>query len=282
MGALEMARHFYKKGDYRKAAGLFHQAYGFDPLPDFLFNAARAEQRAFMFDESERDFHIFLGLKGTNPTAVRRAKTHLKEVKEARKHIAAVSQRQAEEARRALAAKAEAAQAEAAKADAERARKDEEAARAAAEAARAAEGANGAQPGPATKPDAVAAPGIGAEGSATASGWQGPAGWGALGLGAVSLVGGAALWAMAASDQSELEASVADEHTDEWIYSISFADYEKRRLDNSSNRRLGVIGLSAGAALVGAGVWLLVTQQKGETAWRLQATPGHVKVALRF
>jgi len=86
MGALAMAKHLYKQGKYKKAAAFFRQAYDVKPIPEFLFNAARAEQRGYLLREAERDFLVLLARPNLDATMRRRAKIHLKEVREALAH----------------------------------------------------------------------------------------------------------------------------------------------------------------------------------------------------
>jgi len=268
MGALDMARHFYKKGDYRKAAQLFHQAYGFDPIPDFLFNAARAEQRAFMLDESKRDFDKFLTLPDASEQAQRRARTHLKEIKESQAHYAEVSRRKAEEAAKKVkqaqaaesAKKAAAARREAARKAKEEAARKKAAAKAA--------GASGAA--------------VGVKKAPQAGEWKTPAGWAGLGLGVAAITTGALLWATAASDQADLDEAASKPADDGLIHSVDWKEYEERRLDNSSSRRMGVIALSAGAALASAGAWLLMTAPEHRKAWRLRAGPRRIALQWHF
>ena len=84
MGALKLARHHYGKGEYKRAAALFHQAFELNPLADFLYNAARAEQRAFELDLAERDFKRLLQLPDASAEVQRRSKLHLAEIAESR------------------------------------------------------------------------------------------------------------------------------------------------------------------------------------------------------
>ena len=84
MGALKLARHHYGKGEYKRASALFHQAFELNPLADFLYNAARAEQRAFELDLAERDFKRLLELPDASAEVQRRSKLHLTEIAESR------------------------------------------------------------------------------------------------------------------------------------------------------------------------------------------------------
>jgi len=88
MAALKVAKHYYKAKEFNKAAERFHEAYRIDPNPAFLFNAARAEMRAFKLNAAEKNFKRYLGLKGIDSEGRRRAKVHLEEVADQRKVIA--------------------------------------------------------------------------------------------------------------------------------------------------------------------------------------------------
>ena len=46
MQALGLAKHYYNKGAFEKAAELFMEAHKLDSRVEFMFNAARAYQRA--------------------------------------------------------------------------------------------------------------------------------------------------------------------------------------------------------------------------------------------
>ena len=82
MAVLKLARHHYQAGEYAKAAGLFHQAWQIDPKPAFLFNAARAEQRAFQHKKAIADFDKLLQLPGLDAEVAKRSRTHRKECAE--------------------------------------------------------------------------------------------------------------------------------------------------------------------------------------------------------
>ncbi len=85
--AMDLARFHYGNRDYAQAARLFHQAYGLDPVPESLFNAARAEQRAFELDDAERDFRAFLALDAISDESRKRAQVHVTEVQETRARL---------------------------------------------------------------------------------------------------------------------------------------------------------------------------------------------------
>lgn len=89
MGALKLAKHYYDKKDFARAAARFHEAWSIDPNPAFLFNAARAEMRSFQLDAAEKHFRQYLGLKGIDAAGRRRAQVHVEEIAAQRKLLAA-------------------------------------------------------------------------------------------------------------------------------------------------------------------------------------------------
>ncbi len=88
MAALKVAKHYYDAKQFAKAAERFHEAWGIDPNPAFLFNAARSEMRAFKLDQAEGHFKQYLGLKRIDAEGRRRASVHLDEVAAQRKVMA--------------------------------------------------------------------------------------------------------------------------------------------------------------------------------------------------
>lgn len=133
MGALKVAKHYYDKGDFEKAALRFHEAYKIHPNPAFLFNAARAEQRGFKLEAAERDFNEVLR-RAKDPKMLKRTRLHLAEIKAYRERLSG----DAAQANKANAAAAAAQKdAAAAHAEAEKARLDAERSRVEAEKSRA-------------------------------------------------------------------------------------------------------------------------------------------------
>lgn len=88
MAALKVAKHYYDGGQFDKAAERFHEAWKIDQNPAFLFNAARAEMRAFQLDKAEADFNQYLALTGIAGEGRRRAQVHLEEIGAQRKMLA--------------------------------------------------------------------------------------------------------------------------------------------------------------------------------------------------
>ena len=80
LSALGLANHHYKAGHFKKAASLYHEAFGIDAKAAFLFNAARAEMRAFDHAAAKRDFARYLSLKDATEKGRTRARAHLQEM----------------------------------------------------------------------------------------------------------------------------------------------------------------------------------------------------------
>lgn len=89
LAAVKLAKHHYGQSNYKEAARLFHQAYGIQPLADFLYNAARAEQRAFDLDAAEQHYEQVLKIKAVSPDVIARVRLHLRELRESRSVMAA-------------------------------------------------------------------------------------------------------------------------------------------------------------------------------------------------
>ncbi|MCO4762810.1 MAG: hypothetical protein KC502_14950 [Myxococcales bacterium] len=87
--ATRAATKHYKAGRYQKASELYRSAFKATKRPAYLFNAARAAQRGFLFDAATRDFNRYLELKPKDPKGKRRARLHLKEIAEIQARAAA-------------------------------------------------------------------------------------------------------------------------------------------------------------------------------------------------
>ncbi len=76
----------YGAGEFKRAAQLCHRIYERDPrVADALFNAARAEQRAEMFAEAERDFEAYLAKVPANDSGRGPAQRYLADIRAALK-----------------------------------------------------------------------------------------------------------------------------------------------------------------------------------------------------
>ncbi|MCO4760217.1 MAG: hypothetical protein KC502_01855 [Myxococcales bacterium] len=89
MAALSLANHHYKGGRFKKAAKLYHEAYGIDARAAFLFNAARAEMRGFAHVDAKRDFERYMALPTATDKGKQRARLHLSEIEAYQKRMAA-------------------------------------------------------------------------------------------------------------------------------------------------------------------------------------------------
>lgn len=78
--ALALANHHYAEGHFKKAAALYHEAFQLNPNAAYLFNAARAEMRAFAHDSASRNFSRYLGLSKATPKGKARARAHIQEI----------------------------------------------------------------------------------------------------------------------------------------------------------------------------------------------------------
>ena len=94
LATLATANFYYKNSQFKKAAARYHEAYSIDPRPEFLFNAARSEQRAVMLVEAEAHFTKCLALDGISPAIADRARLHLAEVRAVKVAIAAARERE--------------------------------------------------------------------------------------------------------------------------------------------------------------------------------------------
>ena len=252
MGALALAKHHYKNGRYKEAGKLFHQAYAIDPLLGFLFNAARAEQRAFQLDLAASHFRQVLALKNADARTLERAKFHLAEVLELQQRLAA----ERESARKAPAGGTKAGEGKTV----------QSAAIAAA---------------PATAPAATAADlSTAAPGAAT---WKTPAGYAALGVGALGVGAWVILLLSTQGDADDLNAALAEKDTSGKIDGVSSAEYTAQKESLESRQLLGAVALGVGIASIGAGTWMLMTRPNAGSAG-LQLRPGirHLAVAWRF
>ncbi|HAN31855.1 MAG TPA: hypothetical protein DCQ06_09685 [Myxococcales bacterium] len=87
MGALELAKHHYKRGNFKKAAKLFLEAYSIHPNTAFLFNAGRAQQRAFKLTDAEDIYRKYLKAERKDQRGRSRASMHIKEIQEVRAQL---------------------------------------------------------------------------------------------------------------------------------------------------------------------------------------------------
>ena len=87
MQALGLAKHYYSKGDFEKAAELFIEAYQIDARVEFMFNAARAYQRAIKLDKAKVLFNRCVKTKDAPAVVVEKAKIYLREIENMEKAL---------------------------------------------------------------------------------------------------------------------------------------------------------------------------------------------------
>ena len=87
MQALGLAKHHYSKGNFKKAAELFIEAYELDPRVEFMFNAARAYQRAILLNRAKALFNRCLKTRHAPPVVIKKAKIYLQEIENMEKAL---------------------------------------------------------------------------------------------------------------------------------------------------------------------------------------------------
>jgi tetratricopeptide (TPR) repeat protein len=87
MQALGLAKHYYSKGQFEKAAELFMEAHQLDARVEFMFNAARAYQRAIKLKRAKALFNRCLRTKEAPPVVVEKAKIYLREIENMEKAL---------------------------------------------------------------------------------------------------------------------------------------------------------------------------------------------------
>ena len=243
MGAMEMAKLLYKEGKYGKAAEFFHQAYAVKPIPGFLFNAARSEQRVFKLKEARRDFERLLKLEELDAQTRKRAKMHLKEIAEAEAYAARLKAKAGNAGATAAKRQPEAPKQGALKPTPKGERK----------------ATIGAKLSVATKtPDTTqraAAPAIG-KSTAPPSTWHKTVGWPVLGVG-VGVVG-FGIWSLLAAQgaQAGLDSHINNE-TGKFKSTISLQEARADQDAINGQIHTGWIATGVGLGLASAGVWLV-------------------------
>ncbi len=231
-GALELAKLHYKEGRYEQAAKLFHQAYQIHPIPGFLFNAARAEQRAFKLDAAQKDYQRVIDLKDVDAETKRRAQLHLKEIIETRKHFGVKGRKPGEAAATAPTKTPPKKVSPEAKAPS--------------------------KAPPKTPVKAVSAPnpppGVSKE---APSPWNKPAGWASLGVGLIAAGLGGVMWAGVESDQAALTKETDKRDSSDKIPDLEWNEYTAEQDQLNSDRKLWAVSTFAGVAVASAGAYLL-------------------------
>ena len=87
MQALGLAKHYYTQGQFEKAAELFMEAYKLDSRVEFMFNAARAYQRAIKLSKAKELFNRCFKTKGAPPIVIQKARIYLREIQNMEKAL---------------------------------------------------------------------------------------------------------------------------------------------------------------------------------------------------
>ena len=78
--AIGLAKHYYAQGRFEKAAELFMEAHKLDSRVEFMFNAARAYQRAIKLSKAKELFNRCVKTKGASPVVIQKASIYLREI----------------------------------------------------------------------------------------------------------------------------------------------------------------------------------------------------------
>jgi len=78
--AIGLAKHYYAQGRFQKAAELFMEAHKLDSRVEFMFNAARAYQRAIELSKAKDLFNRCVKTKGASPVVIQKASIYLREI----------------------------------------------------------------------------------------------------------------------------------------------------------------------------------------------------------
>ena len=243
-GALKLARHHYKKENFEKAASLFLESFEIDPDPVSLFYAGRSQQRAFKWDQAEKNLKRFLELAEARKnksamleTAMRKARTHLAEIRQYKAHEA---------------------------------RKSSEA-----ETKRTAEAKGKQQAVAVVEPSAAV--------TATVASWQRPTGWGLAGLGVAAAAYGGWQLSDIASRSADLDEQAQGEKSGDKVAGLDKQTYKDHRADLESDQTTAIAVVAVGAVAVGAGAYLLWASPATRSVIVTPQVGGRgVLVAMRF
>ena len=266
MGALELAKHHYKQGNFKKAAKLFIEAYGIHPNPAFLFNAGRAQQRAFALSEAEATYKKYLQVERKDKRGRSRAEMHLSEIAEVRKQL-----KRAREEGQAKAPATAPATAPTKTADKTQAPAPQALSKPAVTAT----------PAAVAKP--VAQPPVAAVSRAPMSAGRLMAWVSAVG-GALGVVGGAVLLVQGESTAQSLASKVETQGGKSVNLSMSRAAYQSE-YDHVQNMRLGGgVAIGVGVVATAVGTYLLLRRPQGapSVSWSPTRGGGVLRASLRF
>ncbi len=259
MAALALAKHHYAKKEYKVAAQRFHDAYKIHPLPGFLFNAARSEQRAFLLGAAETHYREVLTLDGVDARTRKRTEVHLGEVEETRKRLGEEAARAAEAQRKKDAAASEKERISAAK-------------------------AASVKNAPASTMANKGAT-VGGGGAAVAA-WKTPVAFGATGVGVVVLGVGAYLLKVAADDSAKVEEDLQRKDDSGKIVGISNDEYNAAKQDIEGQQTIAIATMATGALAAGVGAYLLMSRPASigaaSRSWHVTPTGRGLLVSWRF
>ena len=80
MQAIGLAKHYYAQGRFEKAAELFMEAHKLDSRVEFMFNAARAYQRAIKLSKAKELFNRCVKTRGASAIVKQKASIYLREI----------------------------------------------------------------------------------------------------------------------------------------------------------------------------------------------------------
>ena len=78
--AIGLAKHYYAQGRFQKAAELFMEAHKLDSRVEFMFNAARAYQRAIELSKAKDLFNRCIKTKGASAVVIQKASIYHREI----------------------------------------------------------------------------------------------------------------------------------------------------------------------------------------------------------
>ncbi len=87
-GILKSANEHYQASRFDKAARMYITAHEVSGNPAYIYNAGRAEQRAFRLDAAEKHFREYLRLEKKDERGIARARQRLQEIEESRAALA--------------------------------------------------------------------------------------------------------------------------------------------------------------------------------------------------
>ncbi len=261
---LEVAKFYYHKGKFLKAAKGFHDAYAIDPRPEFLFNAARAEHLGMALDKAAKNYQKCLALKTANAKLNGRARLYLGQVKATMAMIAKAREEGQQSAGNKTGRQMP-----------PKALKTEE---------KRLEGMSmvrAANPGPGATEMAKGVTATVSEGDGGGR-WRGPVGWGGMTLGVIAVGVSGWLYKGYQDDQDHLNDLTAIKDADGKKIGIGSIEARKRQEDLNTRATTAVTGLVVGGLVGGLGAVILLTGPDDKVAW--SAWPGGrgFNVELRF